>query len=734
MIGVQPNTIYLGRNSDTNGVLFRFLPFKPTPLKTGNHRNSFAALVNSTLNVTEQIGTPYQISFIISLFGAIVPGSIYNNSNANLTYDITLNLGGTITFSVTDINGTTSITTTQSLEVGWSYEVTCQYNYSGQFIPLTELPKSGFMDVFLNGIRAAISIDFDSDASITSTSPTLSASTLAVNSSATSAVGAVSQWYSKVGSSAFAFQWWYYWWYAWWRSSWWSYYYYYYWWYWWVSCNLGPCDPANCGPNACHPAAPFDTLYQFDRIVGDVDFVLGGAGIRDIDTNTTPAAITMTIPGTVLKAYLYWNTIGGGQQQVSCPDTAIINSNPVTGDIIGCTGNTCWSAFCLYSGQAVDPGQEDQQILNKVWFADVTSFVTGSGTYNIEIPNVIPGEFIAYNASDSPYYPGCVGGQGVALLVIYQTEPNVVTRPRQHCCVDVPGQTVTERMTREIIIWHGARLLSCPTPGEGPCYPETIGGDYTYTISWPSKYTWEPKIATAVGDAQSQLADSFYWNGTPLPPSPSYFNPYVGNLMHVKTEYLPAHSAVCACNGEMQNSVTAVTPDDCLCWFLFVWSGGLKCVTPVISQSQSFTSPPTPAMSLWNPNPPECCPVKLPCCGDVCLPAKLNLSVVVAASGCSCLTTQVFKMNWNKTEQKYLLEPTVICGCTFFGWLYCDGTEWTLYLTLASGATTCSDGINTNFPITCTPFGGSGDVTMNSVNPCGCDCVSGILTVNVSPG
>jgi hypothetical protein len=735
MIGTQPNTIYLGRNSDPNGIPFRFLPFKPSPVRTKGGKNLFTALINSTLNVSDQVGTPYQFSFIISLTGPIVAGSIYNNSNASLTYDVTLNLSGTISFSVTDVNGTSTITTTQALEPGWSYELTFQYTYNGQFIPLTFFPRSDFMNIFINGIRAATGIDVDGDASVT---PALAASTLSVNSSATSAVAAIAQWYSAWWVSfayVFAWQWWYYWWYAWWRSQWWSYWYQWWWWWWFVECDLGPCDPSTCGSNSCHPEAPFDTMYLFDRMTGDIDFVLAGVGIRDINTNDTPAQINITVPGTVLRAYLYWNTIGGGQQQAACPNTAIVNGNPFTGDIIGCTGNTCWSAFCRYSGNASDPGQEDQNILNKVWFADVKSVVTGSGSYNIELPNVVPNDIVCTNASDSPRYPGCTGGQGIALLVIYQTEPQVVTRPRQHCCVPVGNDMVTERTTREIIVWHGARLLTCP--GGGDCAtPPSIGGDNEYTISWKTKYTWSPKIATAVGDAQSKLADSFYWNGVALPPSPSYFNPYAGNLLHVKTEYLPAHTAKCDCGGAQENTVRAFTPDDCLCWFLFVYSGAQKCITPAITSSQqSFTSPPTPMMSLWNPNPPDCCPVRLPCCGDVCLPAKLNVSITAPTLECSCFGTQGYIMQWNKTENKYILQSTSsACGCTLFGWLYCIGAQWVLYLALSEEDTICSDGLNVAFPINCSPFGGVGNLQLSPVNLCSCGCITDLLTVSVSPG
>jgi len=496
------------------------------------------------------------------------------------------------------------------------------------------------------------------------------------------------------------------------------------------------CDPNDCGPNACHIAAPFDQLYQFERRVGDIDFVLGGAGIRDWPVDVIPVTINITVPGPVIKAYLYWNVIGGGN---FCPDLAIFNGVDVPGNIIGCCGNTCWSAWCTADNS--DHGQEtaNNNILNKVWFQDVTALVPGTGSYTVKIPGVHLSGVIATKASDSPYYPGCCGGQGVALLVIYGTPPQITNRPRHKCvvanghgkCVDDATQIVTETETREIIIWHGAKLLKCD-----PCQPATIGGSNSYTIPWKTKYTWKPKIATAVGDAQSKYADSFYYNGILLPPQPSYFNPLpAGNLLHVKTEYLPGHITKCDCGGALQeNNVRAFTPDDCLCWFLFVWSGSQKCIKPLVSKGKSFTSPPTMMMSLWNPNPPDCCPVRLPCCGQICLPDKLIIGITAPSLQCSCLANQKFTMTWNNAEQKYLLQPTTVCGCTLFGWLYCVGTQWTLYLSLSEGSTLCSDGVNTNFPINCSPFGGVGGLILNPVNACSCNCVTDLLTVSVSPG
>jgi hypothetical protein len=598
MIGIEPNSIYLGRNT-SDGTPVRFLPFKPSPDRTSSGRKLYKALYNTSLVAADQVGTPYQFSLVVSLFNSIAVLNLYNNTNASLTYDVTLNLDGTVTFSVTDINGTSTITTSLALEVGWSYELTFQYTYNGEFIPLTYYNRSDFMNIFINGRRATTVIGVDGAASVT---PALAASTLTVISSANSYVAAIAQWWYAWWVSfayVFAWQWWYYWWYAWWRSSWWSYWFYWWWWYVWWDCVLTGCEPSDCGPNDCHPEAPFDTMYQYERIVGDIDFVLGGVGIRDFNTNTTPAIINITVPGPVIKAYLYWNTIGGG---TFCPDTAIFNGNSGTGDIIGCCGNTCWAAFCVNSGKDSAPEVPNQNLLNKVWFRDVTSLVPGSGSYTISLPTVVPGSFISYAASDKPYYPGCNGGQGIALLVIYQTPPQVITRPRQHCCVPVAG-TVTERETREIILWHGAKLLIC-----NGCNPPTIGGSNEYSISWKTKYTWHPKIATAVGDAQSKYNDSFSINGMILPPQPSYFNPSpAGNLLHVKTEWLPSHSIRCDCGSNSPSNIARVfTPDDCLCWFLFVYSGSLKCITANISQSQSFISPPTLPMALWNPNPPSC--------------------------------------------------------------------------------------------------------------------------------
>lgn len=703
MTGTQPDSTYLGPlSSSPAGIPARLPPFQPSPGRTTNPARLYNALNNSTLISPEQNATPYQFGMVLSLINSPTNLALYNNSNANLTYAANLDNTGKISFSVTDMNGTSTIATTQALQVGWSYALTFQYTYQGQI----GQNRSAFMFIYINGRMAATTVSSDGLASI---SVAKAASTLTAVSGANTYIAAISQWYYAAWASyyvTFAYQWWYYWWYSWWYSYWW------YWWYYWWYLSVNYCTVNDCGPNDCHAAAPFDKLYHFETFTGNVEFVLAGVGIRDFDTNITPAVITITIPGPVIKAYLYWNTITGGGV---CPDIAIFDGHTVGEGIIGCCGNTCWSAFSNSSGsEFISTGQN---LLNKVWFADVTPFVPGSGSYTVSIPNIFPNPEIAFEASDSPHYPGCNGGQGIALLVIYETPSQIIVRPHKHCCVPVGTQTVTESTTRQVIIYHGAKLLVNADP-----MPPTIGGSQSYTISFYTQYTWNPKLANGVGDAQTAYSDSFYWNGTELPPEPSYFNPYAGNLLHIKTEFLPGGSAVCNCGGGggQPNIVTAFTPDDCLSWFLFVYSGGLKCVTPIITpKSQSFTSNCAPPLRIAPPlQILELAPTK---------PLKLKVNITGF--------NETYTMDWYDIENKYILTNQAAGGCNLFGWLYCVGTAWTLYLALVSTVNpndVCSDGINVDFPIQKEPFGGTGVVMLSPTGTCSCDASLATLVVTIS--
>ncbi|MEZ4400813.1 MAG: DUF3344 domain-containing protein [Kofleriaceae bacterium] len=87
----------------------------------------------------------------------------------------------------------------------------------------------------------------------------------------------------------------------------------------------------------------------------------------------------------IVHAWLYWAVIGTTTTDVQ------INGNPVTGTILGITPDTCWGIG-----------------INTLYRADVTSLITGNGTYTVTgIPSNLSGP-------DS---------QGVSLVVIYQ-DPN----------------------------------------------------------------------------------------------------------------------------------------------------------------------------------------------------------------------------------------------------------------------------------------------------------------------
>lgn len=250
MIGTQPSSIYLPPSENMAppsniGQPARMPPFQPTPDRTNGTGIARIpkALNNNTFTKSENVLTPYQFGFVVSLIGTLSTNTtIYQNSSANLTYTAILNSTGTMSFSVADANGSTKITTIKTLQVGWSYEFMFQYIYTGQ----VGSNRSVFMYVYINGRQTATTINTDGIASVQTVNKV--ASTLSVTSAAQTYVAAVSQWYSSWWVNfytRYAWYWWYYWWYAWWESWW------YYWWdEWWWSSVTG--DPHFCGFDGEH--------------------------------------------------------------------------------------------------------------------------------------------------------------------------------------------------------------------------------------------------------------------------------------------------------------------------------------------------------------------------------------------------------------------------------------------------------------------------------------------------
>lgn len=335
----------------------------------------------------------------------------------------------------------------------------------------------------------------------------------------------------------------------------------------------------NCCCNGPNPCSPKDELTYWKGFLGDVDFTLGCVGFRDFDTNITPAMISVSVPCPVKAAYLYWNTLG---QRDWNPFVAIFNGARVEGCNIGWCGNTCWWACPDGSGNDGYLPCPPQNIINRVYRADVTGLVSGSGTYTLSIPTCHPHPGIAVFGSDTPHYPGCHGGQGAVLLVIYECPERF---PQPSCCPPnkrckckcknkerpCKCQTVFKKQ-KQVLIFDGAVLI-IPVPQDD-------GGTPTYSVPLTTYYNNNIKIATAAGDAQTLYGDDFYWDGVEMPEGApgSYFNPICGNLMHAKIEY-PGGVGEC-CTPKSHVATVALDEDDieCLCWFLFVYYGDQICL------------------------------------------------------------------------------------------------------------------------------------------------------------
>ena len=97
------------------------------------------------------------------------------------------------------------------------------------------------------------------------------------------------------------------------------------------------------------------------RTITDVD--VATAGISAIDTGNGSILLS-GVSGTVKKAYLYWHGINN--QGAYNRATITFSNTQVTGQSLGASGTNCWG-----SGQSA------------AYEADVTSLVTGNGSYNL---------------------------------------------------------------------------------------------------------------------------------------------------------------------------------------------------------------------------------------------------------------------------------------------------------------------------------------------------------------
>jgi hypothetical protein len=191
----------------------------------------------------------------------------------------------------------------------------------------------------------------------------------------------------------------------------------------------------------------FLVLSYYTSLEGDV--LITGVGLRG---NGTGDIVVSGIPdgASVRKVFLYWATIGTQGTFIS----PTLNGQSVSGKQVGSSGDTCWSA----EG-------------NFTYRADVTSLVSGNGTYTIAgLPAL--GHFV----NDS---------QGAGLVVIY---------------------SAAGASRKTIMINDGAVTLDL----ENHTYTDTIQGFA------PDDPLTSAQITYIVADGQSWLDGDITFNGSVL--------------------------------------------------------------------------------------------------------------------------------------------------------------------------------------------------------------------------
>lgn len=180
------------------------------------------------------------------------------------------------------------------------------------------------------------------------------------------------------------------------------------------------------------------------------DFVAAGIGLRGTgEGNIVLAGIPAG--ASIFRAYLYWATLGNSNTYTS----PILNGQPVSGDRIGTSGDTCWGVQNNY-----------------VYRANVTSMVSGNGVYSV---SGLPASLADGNDS-----------QGASLVVLYEEAGS-------------PLHTV--------VFNDGAVSLDLTQTS----YTDTIGG-YSLAQSVTSA-----QVVYLVGDGQATWdAGNITFNGTPV--------------------------------------------------------------------------------------------------------------------------------------------------------------------------------------------------------------------------
>ncbi len=183
--------------------------------------------------------------------------------------------------------------------------------------------------------------------------------------------------------------------------------------------------------------------YEYYREVLTGDFVSSAVSFW---TGTTQNFTVSGIPGgaNVIKALLFWGCECNNPSDLA---NITFNGSPITGTVIANTSTLCWGTSSYY-----------------VYAADVTSFVSGNGTYTISVPQALP---------TTP------GADGATLYVVY-------------CDGTLPKRTIS--------VYAMAQYLN------------------TSSFSWnqtgfTATTTPSAKASLTVGDPQDGIPNDGYFNG-----------------------------------------------------------------------------------------------------------------------------------------------------------------------------------------------------------------------------
>ncbi len=256
--------------------------------------------------------------------------------------------------------------------------------------------------------------------------------------------------------------------------------------------------------------------FQVFTLYGGV--TIAGVGLRGVGSG----GINLTgVPSNanIYQAYLYWATLGVANTYT----LPTLNGQPVAGQLIGTTGDTCWSVQN-----------------NFVYRANVTNLVSGNGSYAVAgLPRNLAG------GNDS---------QGASLVVVYRQNTAPLTT---------------------IVINDGAVALNF----DRPSHTNTIRG---FMANSP---VGNARVTYLVGDGQAKwVGDNIIFNETPL--TSGAFSGADGDYWDSPTfDVTSLTSGSSATTTLSNNDPNDSSKTDCLLWAATIFS--VTAATPQTSNQMS---------------------------------------------------------------------------------------------------------------------------------------------------